>query len=385
MLPNAICVSRRSLLVGVLLWACFVLPATGQVQRTLSDVHHDLSRPLRDLATTAHAQTVVPREAEPVRAIPIPPGMKPAGDPDPVLQRTAAKAPTLLAPTPGLNFEGLGSGIPGFMVAGAPPDTNGAVGLTQYVQWVNVSFAIFDKTTGAMTLRPVLGKSLWQGFGGSCESDNDGDPIVLYDKLADRWIFSQFAVRTPDVAGGLGPFFQCVAVSTTSDATGTYNRYAFQYSAFDDYPKLGVWPDAYYVTFNMFDPVSDDFTGADACAYDRTAMLAGQAATQVCFQQGKSIGGLLPSDLDGHNPPPSGSPNYMLFYGANVLNLFKFHVDFATPANSTFIGPTVIPVAPFTPLCGDQGTCVPQPATTTLLDSLADRDVSICLPQLWRP
>ncbi len=114
------------------------------------------------------------------------------------------------------------------------------------------------------------------------------------------------------------------------------------------------------------------FVGADACAYNRTAMLAGSAATQVCFQQGSSVGGLLPSDIDGTTAPPAGSPNYMLYFGTNNLNLFKFHVDFTTPSNSTFTGPTVIPVAAFSPLCGG-GTCVPQSGTTQQLDSLADR------------
>ena len=372
MLPNSICVSRKSVSAGILLLACLVSPALGQVQSTFTDVHHDVSRPLRDMAVTAVAQSSEPREDEPARLIPIPPGMKPASDPDSVLQRTSAKAPTLLGATPGLNFEGLGTGLPGFVIAGAPPDTNGAAGLTQYVQWVNLSFAVFDKSTGAITFGPVAGNSLWQGFGGNCETNNDGDPIVLYDKLADRWVFSQFSVRTPGVPNSLGPFFQCVAVSTSPDATGTYNRYSFQYSSFDDYPKMGVWPDAYYVTFNMFAPPSFAFAGADACAYDRNAMLAGLAATQICFQQGSSVGGLLPADVDGHIPPPAGSPDFMVFFGANNLNLFKFHADFATPANSSFAGPTVIPVAPFTPVCGG-ATCVQQPNTTTLLDSLADR------------
>src|SRR5258708_5017477 len=114
------------------------------------------------------------------------------------------------------------------------------------------------------------------------------------------------------------------------------------------------------------------FVGCDACAYDRTAMLQGLPATQVCKQQGSSVGGLLPSDLDGATLPPAGSPNFLIFFGTNNLNLFKFHVDFATPANSTFTGPTVIPVTAFGALCGG-GTCVTQPGTTTKLDSLADR------------
>src|SRR6185312_12088083 len=158
----------------------------------------------------------------------------------------------------------------------------------------------------------------------------------------------------------------------TSDATGTFNRYSFSYSGFDDYPKTGVWPDAYYVTFNMFNAAGTSFLGADACAYDRNAMLAGQPATQVCFQQGSSVGGLLPADLDGKTAPPAGSPNFLVYFGTNNLNLFKFHVNFATPSASTFTGPTVLPVAAFTALCNG-GTCVPQSGTTNKLDSLADR------------
>lgn len=346
------------------------LPSPAQVLITRQDVKHDVSPPLRDLATTDGPEVpeAAPREAEALRLIPLPEGFKPPSDPDPVLQRTTAMPPETLNLGPAIinNFDGVGQDVPsGFNPCCAPPDTNGAVGLTQYVQWVNLSFAVFDKATANITLGPVLGKTLWSGFGGDCETSNDGDPIVVYDKLADRWVFSQFVVHR-----GAGPFFQCVAVSTTSDATGAFNRYAFSYSNFDDYPKMGVWPDAYYVTFNMFGAA---FLGADACAYDRNAMLNGQPATQVCFQQGSSVGSLLPSDVDGHTAPPAGSPNFMMTFGANSLSLFKFHVDFATPANSTFTGPATIPVAPFTPLCNGGRGCVPQFGDLTQLDSLADR------------
>jgi hypothetical protein len=327
------------------------------------NLHHDVSPAVRDMPTVNQGVLRLRHEAEPARRIPLPANLKPATEPDMALQRTAALAPTLQAPTAGLNFEGLGNGSLGFTPNAAPPDTNGAVGATQYVQWVNESFAVFNKSTGALIAGPIAGNSLWSGFGGGCQTNNDGDPIVTYDKAANRWVFSQFSVTTT-------PFLQCVAVSTTSDATGTFNRYSFQYSNFDDYPKMGVWPDAYYVTFNMFS--GNSFVGADACAYNRAAMLAGQPATQICFQQGNSVGGLLPSDLDGSTAPPAGSPNFLVFFGSNNLNLFKFHVDFATPANSTFTGPTVIPVAAFTPLCNG-GTCVPQPGTNQTLDSLADR------------
>ena len=356
----------------------FALPAAGQaadapntsdaVTIVRQSVHNDVSLPLRDLIKAAPVPDAAtlqnqPKEAEPARLIPLPPGLNTPDQPDTVLQRTAALAPASLQPTAGLSFEGLGNASLGFTVTSAPPDTNGAVGLTQYVQWVNTSFAVFNKSNGALIAGPTAGNTLWSGFGGGCQTNNDGDPIVLYDKMANRWIFSQFSVSTT-------PFLQCIAVSTTSDATGTYNRYSFSYSNFDDYPKMGIWPDAYYETFNMFN--GNTFVGSDACAYDRNAMLNGQPATQICKQQNSSVGGLLPSDLDGATLPPAGSPNYLVFFGTNNLNLFKFHVDFTTPANSTFTGPTVIPVAAFSALCGG-GTCVPQAGTTQQLDSLADR------------
>jgi Bacterial Ig-like domain (group 3)/Divergent InlB B-repeat domain len=349
-------------LVGTVSPLLFTFSLTAQSMPTVrGQEHHDVSPPLGDLIQNAPKQAVAVREAEPARHIPLPPGLTMLPE-DPVRQKTAASIATF-APMVSLGFEGLGNGQYGFQVTGAPPDTNGAVGTTQYVQWVNTSFAIFNKSTGALISGPTAGNTLWSGFGGGCESNNDGDPIVLYDKLANRWVFSQFSVSTT-------PYLQCIAVSMTSDATGSYNRYSFQYNNVDDYPKMGVWPDAYYETFNMFN--GNTFVGTDACAYDRNAMLNGAAATQICFQQGSSVGGVLPSDLDGTTPPPSGSPNYMLYFGTNSLNLFTFHVDFATPANSSFSGPTVISVAPFMPLCNG-GTCVPQPGTTNQLDSLADR------------
>jgi hypothetical protein len=356
---KSVCFKRGVVLAGLLLCSC--LPGAAQTSMTVRrNVHHDVSAPLRDLILHAPQPSLVMHEAEPARRIPLPQGLVPLQE-DPVRQRTAAVVP--FTPVVGTSFEGLGAGQYGFSITGAPPDTNGTVGATQYVQWVNTSFAVFNKTTGALIAGPTAGNTLWSGFGGGCQNNNDGDPIVLYDKQAQRWIFSQFSVTTT-------PYLQCLAVSTTSDATGTYNRYSFQYGDFDDYPKMGVWADGYYETFNMFN--GNTFVGADACAYNRAAMLAGQAANQVCFQQGSSVGGLLPSDLDGNTAPPTGSPNYMLFYGTNTLNLYRFHVDFTTPANSTFTGPTVINVAAFNPLCSG-GTCVPQPGTTQQLDSLADR------------
>jgi len=136
---------------------------------------------------------------------------------------------------------------------------------------------------------------------------------------------------------------------------------------------MGVWSDGYYITYNIFNN-AQTFAGSKACAFDRTKMLAGDpTATQQCFQLSTSYGGLLPSDIDGTTPPPAGSPNYFMNFGSNSLNLWKFHVDFATPANSTFTGPTSIPVAAFNAACSGGGACIPQPSTSNKLDSLADR------------
>lgn len=353
-------VLRHAVALTVLV-ACSCVPSTAQSLMSVRHAtHQDVSPPLRDLIKLAPKAAALRHEAEPARRIPLPQGLAPLAE-DPVRQQTATPG----TPTVSSSFEGLGLGQYGFNMEAAPPDTNGAVGATQYVQWVNLSFAVFDKTTHALVAGPSEGNTLWSGFGGGCQTNNDGDPIVLYDKAVQRWVFSQFSVSTT-------PYLQCIAVSTTSDATGTYNRYSFQYNQFDDYPKMSVWSDAYYETFNMFSGTTGAFVGADACAYNRTAMLNGTAATQICFQQGTSVGGLLPADIDGSTAPPAGSPNYMLDFGTNKLRLYKFHVDFATPSNSSFTGPTSISVAAFSPLCGG-GTCVPQPGTTNTLDSLADR------------
>ena len=326
------------------------------------NVHHDLSLPLSEMVKNAPAPDLTLHEVEPMKLVPLPPGLIQLSE-DPVRQALAPL--TSNGPTAGLSFEGLGQGQYGFTVQYIPPDTNGSVGATQYVQWVNASFAVFDKVTGNKVLGPVTGNTLWSGFGGGCQTNNNGDPVVTYDKLANRWVMSQFSVLTT-------PYLQCIAVSQTSDATGAWYRYSFSYgnTDFDDYPKMGVWPDAYYETFDMF-ANGQTYIGPDACAYDRNKMLAGLSATQQCFQQSASLGPLLPSDLDGTTPPPTGSPNYMLTFGTNTLDMYKFHVDWTNPANSTFIGPTVINVAAFSPLCGG-GQCVVEPGGYTL-DSLGDR------------
>jgi hypothetical protein len=341
--------------IAAFVFSSLPTPAQTHGAQVSGAIEHDVSLPLSNMPP------LQPKGGPRVKPVlPLHPDQTASPQPDPVLQTSFG---SLAATTSGFAFAGVGNGDYGFSPNAAPPDTNGAVGATQYVQWVNESFAVFDKATGAIVYGPAAGNTIWSGFGGGCQNNNDGDPIVQYDKAANRWIFTQFSVSTT-------PYLQCIAVSTTSDAKGTYNRYSFSYSNFPDYPKLGVWPDAYYITFNMFQ--GNFFAGSALCAYNRAAMLAGNSATQQCFQLSSSFGGVLPSDLDGSTPPPAGTPNFMLNFGANSLNLWKFHVDWTNPANTSLSGPTNIPVAAFSPACSG-GTCIPQPGTRQKLDSLADR------------
>lgn len=309
----------------------------------------------------AMAQTEGTGAEHRVRELRIPLVESPGLASDPVVQ---SKAGTSAATTAGLGFDGIGVGLGSFSVQYAPPDTTGAVGATQYVQWVNVSFAVFDKASGALVYGPVAGNTLFQPLGGACAANNDGDPIVQYDKLANRWVLSQFSVTNGSSAG----YWQCVAVSQTSDATGGWNLYAFPAPQFNDYPKMGVWSDGYYETYNMF---TSTFQGARVCAFDRASMLAGLPATQQCFQLSSSYASLLPADVDGTTAPPAGSPNYLVNRLSNALGFWKFHVDWSNAGNSTLTG-TTLPVAAYNAACGG-GTCVPQPNTKQKLDSLADR------------
>lgn len=291
----------------------------------------------------------------------------PTGAPDTALQTTAVTAPTVGNVT---SFDGVGQGAFGFSPNAAPPDTNGAVGATQYVQWVNESFAVFSKA-GVLLAGPTAGNTLFQALGAThpCAVHNDGDPIAQYDKAANRWVLTQFSVTSGATQG----FWQCVAVSQTSDATGAYNLYAFNYGTvqFNDYPKLGVWNNSYLVTYNIFNN-GNTFAGSKLCAMDRASMIAGVAATQICFQLSNAFGGVLPSDIDGTTAPPAGSPAYFLNFGTNSLNLWQLsNINFST-GTATLTGPTNLPVAAFAAACNG-GTCVPQVGTNQKLDSLADR------------
>lgn len=284
-----------------------------------------------------------------------------------------------------LNFEGISNddNMAVLQSGSIPPDPNGDVGPSHYVQWVNRLFAIWDKN-GNRLYGPAAGNTLWQGFGGMCETNNNGDPVVLYDQLANRWLMSQLALNF------LKPeFHQCIAVSRTGDPTGGWFRYDFLISTtkLNDYPKLGVWPDAYYLAVNQFK--QGDWAGQGVVAFDRAKMLAGLPAAMVyfdLFNLDRNLGGMLPADLDGSNPPPPGAPNYFIQFDDNAwgyspdqLQVWRFHVDWGNPSTSTFTGPQVINLSAAglgfdSDLCANgERQCIDQPDTDLRLDGLSDR------------
>jgi hypothetical protein len=274
------------------------------------------------------------------------------GNTDPVKQTVypPATPPLTLASFTGITYTG-----------SVPPDTNIAVGPTQVVEVVNSQYAVFDKS-GSLLLGPA---NMFQMFvsmtGDDCSWRTGGDPVVLYDRLAGRWLVARY-LFTPNIL--------CVAVSQTTDATGAFNLYSYAFGPNTaDYPKFGVWPDGYYFTANTFAANDGPFIGAQACAFDRYAMLQGLAnAPVICYQGTTAWRSLLPSDLDSDLPPPAGAPNYFLQLESGALSLFKFRPDFSAPVNSSFTGPTTIPVAKF----ATSGS-VPQPNVTTRLESLSGR------------
>ena len=320
-----------------------------------SSIINDESAPLRDMKPLPPDPSTFGREMPEHDVLDKVPAVE---YDDPVVQKDFGPG-ALAMPAPIRNFAGVNNrnGV-------YPPDTNGDVGPNHYVQMVNLSFQIWNKS-GVSVYGPANGNTLWSGFGGPCQTQNAGDPIVLYDPIADRWLMSQFTSSSP--------YGECIAISTTPDPTGSYYRYFFQHSTsvFYDYPHLGVWPDGYYAGFNRFS--GNTYQGPAAIVYDRAKMLLGQPATFQAFNVSSSYGTLFPSDLDGARLPPAGSPNFFASRGSNSLRIFKFHVDWTNSANSTFTGPTTLTTASYTQLCSTTRNCVPQPGTTVRLDGLGDR------------
>jgi hypothetical protein len=342
-------------------------PLSAQPRRVISATRVNTSIPLRDMAPASHhwlAPYAIPNEFHQFdgREVEDGPGLS-----DPIRQVTNGQ----IIPSIFLNFEGTSdddnAAVVGFAVV--PPDTEGDVGPNHYVQWNNIVSEIFDKS-GNSLLGPFAGNQFFQGLGGNCGTTNHGDPIVLYDHLADRWLVSQWSVD--------GPNYECVAISTTPDPTGSYHQYEFPFGdAMPDRPKLGVWTDAYYMTANGFGPA---YGGVLAVAFEREAMLAGAAAQKVIFDVpgGTSNFGWLPADLDGP-PPPAGAPG--LFAGTDNLALHRIElwgldVDWGTIANSAFTLIATLPTTPFETF-GFVRTTVPQPN-----DQRLDAQSELLMPRM---
>ena len=203
---------------------------------------------------------------------------------------------------------------------------------------------------------PVNGNTLWSGFGGGCQTRNDGDPIVLYDPMADRWVISQFTAASP--------YGECVAVSTSPDPTGSYYRYFFQFSTtiFYDYPHMGVWPDGYYMSANRF--TGNTYSGPAAIVFDRSKMLQGQAATFQAFNASSTYGTMLPADLDGATQPPAGEPEF--FVGSRHQRAQPLEVPrrLDHPCQLHPHRPHDPGHSRLQPALHHQPNCVPQPSTT---------------------
>jgi hypothetical protein len=255
-------------------------------------------------------------------------------------------------PTPALTFDGAGmadniaAGDPGGFT---PPDTNGAVGPNHYVSSINVVIKVYNKN-GTVAAAPKKTSDLFATLPANdpCRTRNDGDPVVAYDSLADRWVITQFAL--PAGVDGIGNNnFECFAVSTTPDPTGSYYVWSYVYpgNALNDYPKLGVWTDAYHVSFNQFNNAGTAYLGMGFMSQDRAKALVGDPTTTVVYKNVFSVdpnaGGSLPAHIDGLTPPPAGLSEVFSEFRADefgdpmdAIRYYKWAPNFATPGSSVF-------------------------------------------------
>ena len=324
-------------------------------------VYFDVSPPLRDMVKNypQHADNSwkdgVVKNYFNIKHKPNPLDI-PAGYIDPVVQHSMNSPATILDTTI-VNFDG-NTNTEGYV----PPDTHGDVGPSHYFQVVNCHYEIYNKT-GTLLLGPAANSSVWSGMPNNY---NSGDAVVVYDEVANRWLFSQFSLP------GSGPYYQMIAVSQTADPTGSWYRWEYSFTNMPDYPKFAVWPDGYYMSAHMFAGGSS-YAGILACAFNRTQMLAGNATAQmVMFTKPASdeAYGWLPSDCDG--PFPTGNPpNYFVYMvdGPDHLGIYEFHVDWANTVNSTFGNFLSLNTASFS----TNVTGITQPGTTRKLDPLNDR------------
>jgi hypothetical protein len=330
-------------------------------------VYFDISPPLRDLPKTA----LLPADGSWKDGV-VNNYVDPMNDAGTNLREGLTRYPgmqdkfgSLLTDTTIQNFDGMGN-LGGYV----PPDTHGDVGFSHYFQVINCSYSIYNKS-GARIFGPAGNSTVWSGMP---HNSNDGDAIVLFDELANRWLFSQFSLPN---GSSTAPFYQMIAVSQTPDPTGSWYRWVYEFSSMPDYPKFGIWPDAYYMSTNNFGPGAAGWVGNGAYSYDRNAMLAGNPdAARISFNLSPGSDGfisLLPADCDG-TFPALGTPNYFTYIrtnGTQRLGIYEFHSDWNTPANSTFGNLTYLNVTPFGTL--GWGAGISQLGSPQKLETLGDR------------
>ena len=405
--------------------------------------HFDTSAPLSTTNGAGDTRAAIETEQQPQNAPIVPPVISTPDGSGAVEQRAHGTKPGPVLVTA---FEGLGAsytGPQGTATLRNPSDNSLAVGPDHIVQTVNSKMAVFSKQgrrypkTGEALYGPVNTNNVFKGFGGICESTNNGDAVVRYDQLANRWlivmpIFRRMEARPdqppkwdagpvhlspvgrdgqPGEAAALfqpppappepeppargrnmgpstpqpqGPYAMCYAVSTGPDPLGSYYRYEFLRPLFPDYPRPAIWPDGYYIPSSTGDNrVSETVaTEKHACVADRAAMLAGKPATEQCLVV-HNVGFLNNADVDGTALPPTGAPNVMMALGgtqlekvfeSDVVDAWQFHVDWKDPSKTHITGPQKIKVAPYHYLCDGQLTnCVPQPGTERRLDAQGDK------------
>lgn len=300
-------------------------------------------------------------------------------------------------PNVDLMLEGLNQGANRtlFNYGVLPPDTIGAISGDYYIQTVNGTMAIWDlkqytvfNEPGKVVYGPLGINRLWDGTGTVCEQQNDGDPIVLWDNAAKRFLVSQFALPYyPD-----GPFYECIAISKTADPMMGFYLYTFQThpSKMDDYPKFGVWPDGYYMSVNQFNP-NGSWAGAGAAVFERAKMLAGNPKARMIYIDTDAkckvgsepecvLGGMLPADVEGAMPA-AGTPNYFTQfdddawgYSPDQLQIWEMKTNW-TNGTATFKKKQSLTVNAFdSEVCtGYARDCITQPGTAQGLDAIADR------------
>ena len=335
------------------------------------------NRPLDSLSRAAERSRGKPANPGPPREVPNYRGQGgPSIDfdpnvPDPVLQNVAGSA----AAEAGLGFPGTNNAtngsVLGFRIA--PPDTDGQIGGASgqyFVQMINSLTTIFDNN-GNIVTDPFASNEIWTGIGGNCEAFNQGDPIVLYDDQADRWLFSQFAF--PD---NMNSFSQCVAISQTDDPTQGYNRYEFSFDGIglNDYPKHGIVTESITLMANIFKKRGPRFTygGTYLAVLNKAAMYAGQTATMRGFNIGTGQFGFVAGDLDGPGAAPALFATAMST--SNRFDIWQINPNWGGGSASINQVASVPITAYDGTLCGaSRGACIPQPDGGPALESLSDR------------